>query len=400
MLYHFERNDAFCAGAALSRSRTRGLPGKEQRIELHFPPCFVSIRIRMKLETQLIETRKPEDFREPWSVLQAHAAEENPFYFWEWACAWYAATRRKQSLVLWVQVDPEGNWVFLMPFVQVPGIRGKGLWPLAYHSIDWVNPLVHEDQPGVVANIPRDVSALLRGYQFIWLPLLRPGPVADQLMGAGRHRLLRPASQRHYFALPPAAGSEVNLRERGWGPKQMKNIDYLRRKLAREGAVTFLELGEDLDVFKLIALEKRSWKAGAGVALMNSALLERVYAEVLPSLIGRGKIRLSVLALDSRWLAYEIGFLLKGGGYGLHHIAFDQAWESFSPGKLLMDENIRTCLHRGFRYYDFLQGSNAYKQRWAESSDELTELSLYGRGFLPWLLYQMTRRLQKRHVEH
>ena len=350
----------------------------------------------MELQHKFIETREPEAYRDPWLELANQAACTNPFFSWEWTCAWYKNRNNNMPLLLWVQADAAGKWKFLLPFIQVVALKGKGLWPASYHTIDWANPLVHADAPETEDRFAEGVRELLKDYQFIWLPLLRPGTTLNQCKSLNRRKLIRPTARRFFFEIPENQEDRSRFRAERWGKKQIKNIAYLQRKLSRMAHWEFCNLSQDVNFDELLEVEKNSWKKPKGLSLYSNQTVERTYADVLPDLLKQKKIRLTALRLNGRFIAYEIGFLLDGSSYGLHHLAFDQRWSDLSPGKLLMDFNIQYCLQHNLTFYDFLQGNNEYKKRWANDSEDLMEVSLYANGFVPWLLFSLTNWLQKR----
>lgn len=343
----------------------------------------------------IIETNDLTPFRDPWKSLEKRSQTQNIFYSYLWAEQWYLRFGNGRKLVLWIYKDEGGEWHFLLPFIQVPSIGGNGLWPVSYHTIDWVNPVYGLQSKISQEELQNGLTELLKIYQFIWLPLLRNDLIAKACKTSSNRKIIRPASKRSYFTFD--CNERSDFLKNKWGNKQSKNISYLNRKLATEGAVNYeVVVAENFNLDEIIQVELKSWKYKDGQSLFNIKGLEDVYRNVLPSLIEQNKLRLTCLRVDEKMIAYEIAFILNKNTYGLHHIAFDNNWEKFSPGKLLFDYNIKFCIENKMKIYDFLQGDNDYKKRWADDQEVLQEVSIYGSGIISWLLYQITAWVQKR----
>jgi CelD/BcsL family acetyltransferase involved in cellulose biosynthesis len=72
--------------------------------------------------------------------------------------------------------------------------------------------------------------------------------------------------------------------------------------------------------------------------------------------------------------------------FGQSALYYQAGWDpdspmvTHSPGVVVMAHSIRDAIDRGFRYYEFLRGDEAYKLRWTKTYRETTTL-LLGRSF-------------------
>ena len=61
---------------------------------------------------------------------------------------------------------------------------------------------------------------------------------------------------------------------------------------------------------------------------------------------------------------------------GVHNLSFDQNWKKYSPGKQLMEKNLRRAWEEG-RTVDFLPGNLDYKEKVATRVEPVRELHLF-----------------------
>ena len=71
-------------------------------------------------------------------------------------------------------------------------------------------------------------------------------------------------------------------------------------------------------------------------------------------------------------VAWQLELLCPGFSY-LHHLAFDEAWKKYSPGKQLLFKSMERCWKEG-RVFDFLPAPFAYKESYTNQSEPAHEL--------------------------
>ena len=87
----------------------------------------------------------------------------------------------------------------------------------------------------------------------------------------------------------------------------------------------------------------------------------------------RGEVQLTTLHLDGQLAAYVLCFL-EGAAHRMWNCRFDPAWGRFSPGKLAIDESVEHSLSQGAEVYDFMRGSESYKDSYANARPVALEL--------------------------
>lgn len=91
--------------------------------------------------------------------------------------------------------------------------------------------------------------------------------------------------------------------------------------------------------------------------------MEIFFRRLGEAFLPRGIFNLTFLELEGhRKLAGTIGFRFEGT-YFLYNSAFDRAFQSVSPGMVLVAEDIRIAIEAGCSTFDLLKGDYAYKYR-------------------------------------
>ncbi len=90
------------------------------------------------------------------------------------------------------------------------------------------------------------------------------------------------------------------------------------------------------------------------------------------------------LSLDDCVIACCCGFEAHGRYY-YYTPAFDSQWGQYGPGSVLLSGILEDCIRRGVQVFDFGQGDEDYKHRYADGSENLYALHLFRNGFCPTL---------------
>ncbi|MEK9633648.1 MAG: GNAT family N-acetyltransferase, partial [Opitutae bacterium] len=177
------------------------------------------------------------------------------------------------------------------------------------------------------------------------------------------------------------------------GAKSRKSLRYDQRKLAEQGDVA-IETVDSLKEVRAIMpatclVEVESWKSKEGAGLYSIRGKRGFFFELLPELAKSGRARVSVMRLDDQPIAWQID-LLDAGYVGVHHLAFDQAYAKFSPGKQLLISNLRRAWEER-RLVDFLPGNYDYKEKWSSRVEPVRELHWFRRSLRGYLAIKLIR---------
>ena len=148
-----------------------------------------------------------------------------------------------------------------------------------------------------------------------------------------------------------------------------KHLRWCRRQLDGLGKVEFVSsrdkqlLPDLLDEF--LTLEASGWKgtSGEATAIKLDRSLLQFYLGLLTRFAKSGKCEVNLLRLDGRSIAGQ--FCLISGGTWYHlKIAYDEAFDKYSPGSVLLEEMLsRLCADGSIHIASFLTGA-AWAERW------------------------------------
>jgi CelD/BcsL family acetyltransferase involved in cellulose biosynthesis len=167
----------------------------------------------------------------------------------------------------------------------------------------------------------------------------------------------------------------------GKSQKFRKNLKAAKRKLEAAGRLEYESIRGDAARLPALlaefeALERRSWKAQAGVGITQSVehlrFARRLAAEFGP----RGEFVFRCLRLDGRMIAATFGLVFRRRYYSLH-IASDDEFAKHSAGTYLEALELEECFAAGLDEYDFLGGFLSNKLRWATDGRETVAVHLY-----------------------
>ena len=341
-----------------------------------------------------------DSLKEKWERLDREAKFPNIFYNYSWVKHWWKQFGNGKEYRILVILDNQDNWLAVFPFVEVPAIFGKGLWPISYHTHDWSNPTLQFQSKEVHQILQIGLHALLEKYLFVWLPLVQEKFYQEWHSNIDKNRnITRKAGTRSFIQFPDENEKQRKqfLAEK-WGSKFLKNNRYQLKQLEQKGDLLFkvLDVTETQNFFPLLVeLESRSWKAKNRSGLFFLPHIDKIYKNYCPELVAKNQMRISTLFINQRLIAYEIGFTL-GKTYGMHNIAYDEDYKKYSPGRLLMSYNLNWTVEMGFECFDFLQGNQDYKLRFATENESVKEISIFAPRFKAWLNYKVIQWAQKR----
>jgi CelD/BcsL family acetyltransferase involved in cellulose biosynthesis len=174
-----------------------------------------------------------------------------------------------------------------------------------------------------------------------------------------------------------------------------QQVGRRHRGLEREGSVTFrIQTGGDgfeRDLEQFLVLEAAGWKSANGTAILSDRATERLYRDFARAAAEAGVLRLNMLELDGTLIAASFDCVF-GGVASLLKTAFSEPHGRLSPGLVLLEEVLRSCIEESIRAYDFLGDDDRYKMRWASEVRPRSQLFGYRGSARPGYLYRKTLR--------
>jgi CelD/BcsL family acetyltransferase involved in cellulose biosynthesis len=180
------------------------------------------------------------------------------------------------------------------------------------------------------------------------------------------------------------------------------------------GCVDATELEGELD--SMFRLHQKRWMAADQPGSFSLQQRRDFYREMAQGFLRRGWLRLYLLQLGDRRVAYHFCFQYGSRLYALQH-AYEPDCHDLSVGKAIMGYAIRDAIERGASEYDALRGLSEYKAQWGATARQCVSLTLTrpglrtqwyawfphiarrvrerGRSITPDPLLRLKRRLQK-----
>ncbi len=343
----------------------------------------------MEVSTQIIRDRD-------W--LDANQAEidelftssdfENFYFSGPWVRCWLKRQEPTAKVIIVEARSRSNKLVGFWPFVERPGLLGtKGLWPFVYDEANYFHPVCMKSAAVPLLNA---LENLLGEFLFCWIPLFKDSfwhtCFAEKIAQSRFLHIHRTPRSSSFISKDKGASFDDYLFSRV-GTKTRKSLRYDQKALAQKGDVRF----ETFRCFEEVRaampatcmVEVESWKSSQGAGLYTARGKRGFFFELLPELAKEGRVWLSILRVDEVPIAWQIELVGKHS-VGLHHLAYDERWKKYSPGKQLLYHRLHELWDSG-KVVDFLPGHLDYKEKLATSEEPVHEIHWFRktlRGFL------------------
>ena len=329
-----------------------------------------------------------------WNDALAGSAVPSLYLTHEWLSAWLHRRKEKDVSLRVLVARDETGVAGVAPLVRMTR-RYLGV-PL--RMIEFISMAKYADHPAAVTGeldwiicrnerevLGRFVEHLLQDSSSWDALRLHPIPSRSPLLELFRQEAFRRGCEVHQRT---ASGDAVIRPPARWDAYFRSLSPNFRRSL-RRAAHSLQELGTlkyerlspaaDRGFFdRLLDVERRSWKWTKGVSL-NSAAYGSFYRDLAVLADQRGLLRLWMLSLEGKDIAFDLSVLFA---HGLHclKVGYDQDyWKSF-PGGLLKERLLRESFDEGVRSVHMLWGEMDYKQRWGAVLEPQAEVLAFHRG--------------------
>jgi CelD/BcsL family acetyltransferase involved in cellulose biosynthesis len=336
----------------------------------------VGSRTAQRYETELLVTAKAvAALADEWRALEGRAQGGWSFYQRaDWCLTWLERLGQGARPHV-VTARQDGELVAVWPLMVAGGLGLRRLAPIGGPLAQYADALMdagHEGDALAGALVERalekpgcDVAA------FASVP--RTSPLARALM-----RRLGPSTavSAPSFQLDLSTFETPDSYFASLSKLQKRNRNRRRNHLARLGELSFEVVWGGADDFAPLVAQavafKRAWLAES--RRLSVGLSARGVEDFLGALGGDAAARegamVSVLRLDGRPIAIELGFLAHGH-YHAYLGAFEPELAAHSPGKVQMDMTVGWLIEAGARCYDLLANEADYKQAWSNREQAL-----------------------------
>ena len=153
--------------------------------------------------------------------------------------------------------------------------------------------------------------------------------------------------------------------------------------------IRFFEKPEEIDegLKYLETVHNNSWKGP-----YRNQHYPLFYQEVTPILAERGEVKIAIAFLDD--VPISGGYMLsKNGTYYGCITDYDQKYQEYSPGILLLNYQLEHLLKERGRIFDFCGADQAYKKHYATGHQNHSNFEIFHSGFKSRMIYLAKKRL-------
>ncbi len=307
----------------------------------------------------------------------------NPYFSPEWLTCWWKRQKKDRRPMFLVANSQCGELLGFWPFVEKPGLLGsKGLWPFVYDEANYHFPTCTNSAASAFCNTLRN---LVGSFLFVWIPQV-PATFWELHLceRVKEDKPLNIIRNHRYssFCQPVNNQTFEDYWQEVMGNKSRKSFRYDERALFEKGELTFETCATFEEVRSIMPatclVEVESVKSRQNSGLYSIRGKRGFFFELLPELARRGRVRVSLLRVDDHPVAWQLEILQSDHSL-LHHLAYDEAWKKFSPGKQLLRYCLERCWSEG-RRVDFLPAPFAYKEKYANLTQTVFELHWIARS--------------------
>ena len=329
------------------------------------------------------------------------ATVRNPYFSPEWIEAWWKRRDPREKPLIVLARNGKGRLEGFWPFVERPAILwSKGLWPMVYDEANYFVPIATDLG---MESLCIGLKEQLKEFQFFWIPLMNDSFwnkywVGETTSSAFLHITRVP---RKTSILEAGSGSFDDYWAGKMGTKSRKSLRYDQKALSEQGDCVVEVATDEKDVRMMLPgsclVEVNSWKSEQVTGLFSIRGKRAFFFDLLPKLAKNGRVRLTMIRVNDEPVAWEVD-LLDRDFLGIHNLSFDQNWKKYSPGKQLMEKNLRRAWEEG-RRVDFLPGNLDYKEKVATRVEPVRELHLFRkslRGYLAKRLIEWNMKVRKK----
>jgi CelD/BcsL family acetyltransferase involved in cellulose biosynthesis len=334
-----------------------------------------------------------------WAEVARESGQTSPFLSHDWfACCWRAAARTARPLVLLVE-DSAGP-IALVPLLRsetrLRGMRIRLLGVLEAPDTPFSDWLV----VGPAETVTEAVTAHLAARKDWDLMVLDKLPAESRTVKALSSAPTSGIRVQRAATIPSPYVTVTSTWETFWEGKSQrfkKTFRSVRNRLEKAGAVSVEEhraVPAEGGLFaEVLELSLRSWKGPRGLAMASMPAMPEFFGALTTRASARGWLRLWMLRLDGRAVAYEYQIEAEGRVHGLR-ADFDAGLPGdLSPGAYLNGHIVRALFDcETVHEYDMGPGDNEYKSRWATGSHDMLRLRLFHPGLYGLSLHALETR--------
>ncbi len=343
--------------------------------------------------------RENEDFTrlEPeWDLLLRQSPVDDAFLTWEWLHTWWKHYGQRYQLFLLVARE-DGRLVGAAPLMlQTEKILGLKIRVLR-------NIGIAPDASGIIIQNGREdvltkIALWLRDNRSLWDVLMigeiPPGGINVDAWTAGFTGSLFRAqvyTTRHFYL--PIDGDWDRYNQR-LSKKLRKDVRRNMRNLQNGPGLQYChKLDREADSQDIETVFRVNQKA-RHVYLYRDDREREFHQDLAAAMARKGWLDIHFLFVGNHPVAFRYGFRYNQV-YEDWRTGFDEAYPSFSLGKVLLYLLIQDGFEHGLKCLDFMQGDEDYKLNWKVETRLYSHMRIVRNAPVPMLVYYYYPRLKR-----
>jgi CelD/BcsL family acetyltransferase involved in cellulose biosynthesis len=335
------------------------------------------------------------EIQNQWWELWKQSDNQDPFARPDWVAAHVDAFEDRESFFL-VCAGEKESLLAVLPLLidrleSFHGLPVRRLRAAANAQTFRISPLYDPSvDTGALADAIISVLDDAAGWDLLELPCVPAPGFGDALTRAAQERgmlaLSTDDSGSMFIPLNPSATSEQPWLAELSGSMRSKLRKHLRQVESELGALRLqgVCVADPRQLALFYEIEASGWKGQSRTAIASNPQTRGFYDAIASSFSSTGSFYLDILFAGEKPVAgsfsvsYRNRFLPLKWGY-------DEQYERFSPGNLLVAELLRRAWQDGFELFD-LSPTAEYKKRWTQVTAPAKRYYIF-RGLYGRLLY-------------
>lgn len=328
--------------------------------------------------------------RESWDTLLKESPDNNIFLTWEWLFTWWQHYGRDKKLKI-LLIKQSGELVGIAPLMQ----SKRRKW---FFTIDAIENIcsVSCDYSGVILKTAEPALVIflldyLRKNMKNSKAVVRISHIPESshflalLQGqypsfSGSFRLMkRLQSSCPYIELPTTWEGYLGTLHRDSRKTLRKRI----RNLEKDFAVEFEKFGGDGDLQAqlqvLFNLHQSRWQGSSIGKIFSRPETREFYVDVSKAFHENHWLNLSFLSVNGEPVSAGWGFDYNNE-FLYMTCAYEPSYSPYSVGTVHLMKLMEDAIQNGRKKFDFLQGAEAYKTRYARNKTANSQIILVKRG--------------------
>jgi hypothetical protein len=199
-------------------------------------------------------------------------------------------------------------------------------------------------------------------------------------------------------------GPQWSIPEENLNKGRQSDFRRSQKKAEKLGSVSFeyhkptAESAKDL-LQKAFEIENKSWKGSEGTALLQDKFRLKFFEKYFLACAEDNSLRVAFLKIGDIAVAMQIAVIFENS-YWIFKIGHDSAFNTCSPGVLLLRETIRKTQEEGHSTYELLGYDAPWIQIWTTTLREMVEIRVFPVGlnsafaFTKFIFFKLRRKMK------